>query len=153
LKITIIEKIIGSGLFTGYFPYASGTVGSLAAVLIYLIPGFENPTVMLLFISFFTAIGIPVSTKFENIYGKDPAQCTIDEFVGTWISLLFVPKRAIYILLAFIIWRLFDIIKPFPARQIESIKGGIGIMFDDIISGLYALIIIHMIINLISRMY
>lgn len=153
MKLTIIEKIIGSGLFTGYFPYASGTAGSFAAVLIYLIPGFENPTIMLFFISFFTAIGIPVGTKFEKIYGKDPAQCTIDEFVGTWISLLFVPKKAIFILIAFIIWRIFDIIKPFPARQIENIKGGIGIMFDDIVSGLYALIIIHIIINLISRMY
>ena len=153
MKLTIIEKIIGSGLFTGYFPYASGTVGSFAAVLIYLIPGFENPTVMLFFISFFTAIGIPVSTKFEKIYGKDPAQCTIDEFVGTWISLLFVPKKAIFILVAFIIWRILDIVKPFPARQLEKIKGGVGIMLDDIVSGLYALIIIHIIINLISRMY
>jgi phosphatidylglycerophosphatase A len=153
MKLTIIEKIIGSGLFTGYFPYASGTVGSFAAVLIYLIPGFENPSVMLFFISFFTAIGIPISTKFEKIYGKDPAQCTIDEFVGTWISLLFVPKKAIFIVIAFIIWRILDIFKPFPARQIENIKGGIGIMFDDIVSGLYALVIIHVIINLISRIY
>ena len=150
MKLTIIEKIIGSGLFTGYFPYASGTVGSFAAVLIYLIPGFENPTVMLFFISFFTAIGIPISTKFEKIYGKDPSQCTIDEMVGMWISLLFVPKKIWFIIITFLIWRLLDIIKPFPARWIEKIKGGIGIMLDDIIAGIYTLILIHIIIFLIN---
>lgn len=153
MKLTKIETAIGSGLYTGFSPYFPGTAGSIAAVLIYLIPGFENPTLMLFFIIFFTAVGIPIASNFEKIYGKDPRQCTIDEFVGTWISLLFVPKKAIFILLAFIIWRLLDIFKPFPARQLENIKGGIGIMFDDIVSGLYSLIIIHILVSLTSRMY
>jgi phosphatidylglycerophosphatase A len=145
--------VIGSGLYTGFSPYMPGTVGSFAAVLIYLIPGFENPTLMLFFIIFFTAIGIPIAGKFEKVYGKDPRQCTIDEFVGTWISLLFVPKRAILIVTAFIIWRLLDIFKPFPASNLENLKGGIGIMFDDIVSGLYSLIIIHILVSLTGRMY
>ncbi len=153
MNLTKIELVLGSGLLTGFSPFAPGTVGSFAAVLVYLIPGFENPTIMLFFIVSFTVIGIPIATKFEKIYGKDPRQCTIDEFVGTWISLLFVPKRAIFILIAFIIWRLLDILKPYPARQLEDMKGGAGIMFDDVVSGIYSLIIIHIIISLTSRMY
>jgi phosphatidylglycerophosphatase A len=66
LKINLIEKVIGSGLFTGYIPYASGTFGSLAAIIIYLIPGFENPTIMFIAISFFLVIGAQIGSKFEK---------------------------------------------------------------------------------------
>jgi phosphatidylglycerophosphatase A len=146
LKLNLIEKLLGSGFYTGYVPFASGTFGSLAAVLIYLIPGFENPTVLLLSISIFTVIGVNLGTKFEKIYGRDPKECTIDEFVGTWISLLFLPKNVLFISGAFIIWRLFDIIKPFPANSVEKIKGGWGIVLDDVISGFYSFIVIQIIL-------
>lgn len=146
MKLNLIEKLLGSGFYTGYVPFASGTFGSLAAVLIYLIPGFENPTVLLLSISIFTVIGVNLGTKFEKIYGRDPKECTIDEFVGTWISLLFLPKNVLFISGAFIIWRLFDIIKPFPANSVEKIKGGWGIVLDDVISGFYSFIVIQIIL-------
>ncbi|MBL1213649.1 MAG: phosphatidylglycerophosphatase A [Ignavibacteriae bacterium] len=149
MKLNLIERIIGSGIFTGYIPFASGTFGSLAAIIIYLIPGFENPTIMLIAISFFLVLGAQIGSKFEKIYGKDPKECTIDEFVGTWISLLFLPKNAIYIAGAFLIWRFFDIIKPFPANVIEKIKGGWGIMLDDVVAGFYSFIVIQIIIYFI----
>jgi phosphatidylglycerophosphatase A len=144
-----LKKSWDQDFFTGYIPFASGTFGSLAALAVYLIPGFENPTIMLLLISIFTAIGIPIGSKFEKLYGKDPKQCTIDEFVGMWISLLFVPKNALFVGIAFIIWRLLDILKPFPSRTVEKIKGGWGIMLDDIIAGFYTLIIIQIVIYFI----
>ena len=150
MKLNIIEKTIGSGFFTGYIPFASGTFGSFAAVLIYLIPGFENPTIMLLAISLLTVWGFTLGDKFEGVYGKDPAQFTLDEVVGTWIALLFVPKNLYYIAISFVIWRLLDIVKPFPARQVESLKGGKGIMLDDIIAALYSLILVHIVIYFIS---
>jgi len=146
LKPNNFEKFIGSGFLSGYIPFAPGTFGSLAALLIYLIPGFENPTIMLIFISLTTIAGFYISNKFENEYGKDPPQCTIDEFVGTWISLLFIPKILWLILIDFVIWRVLDILKPFPARQLEKLNGGLGIMIDDIISGVYSLIIVHIFI-------
>ena len=93
MKINIIEKFIGSGFFSGYIPFAPGTFGSLIALFIYLIPGMENPTILLLLISLFSVVGIKIGTKFEAIYGKDPKQCTIDEMVGMWITLLFIPKK------------------------------------------------------------
>jgi phosphatidylglycerophosphatase A len=146
MKINIIEKIIGSVFFTGYIPIASGTFGSFVALVIYFIPGFENPTYMILAISLFFILGISISDKFEKIYGKDPKQCTIDELVGTWIALLFVPKTLLFVSISFVLWRISDIIKPFPARQLESLKGGLGIMIDDIIAAIYSLIVTHIII-------
>jgi phosphatidylglycerophosphatase A len=146
MKLNFLEKILGSVFFTGYIPIASGTFGSFAALVIYLIPGFENPTVMILAISFFFVLGIGISEKFEKIYGKDPKQCTIDELVGTWIALLFIPKTILFVSISFVLWRISDIIKPFPARQLERLKGGLGIMIDDVIAATYSLIVTHIII-------
>lgn len=150
MKINVLERTLGSGFFTGYIPFASGTFGSLFALAIYLIPGFENPTILLTLISLFSIIGIYVGSKFEEVYGKDPSQCTIDEFVGMWITLLFVPKYIWYIVIAFVIWRILDIVKPFPVNILEKIKGGWGIMLDDIAAGLYSLILVHIIIYFIN---
>jgi len=145
------EFLIGSGLYSGKIKFASGTWGSLVALLIYLIPGFENPALMLLFISFFTVIGIKIGTKFETVYGKDPKEFTLDEVVGMWISLLFIPKKIWYIALVFVVWRAMDIIKIPPAKQAEKLKGGLGIMLDDIIAAFYCLIISNLLINFIQK--
>ena len=146
MKLNFVEKLIGSGFYSGFIPFAPGTFGSFVALLIYLIPGFENPTILLFVISLFTVLGISLGTKFESIYGKDPKQCTIDEMVGMWISLIFIPKKIWFIAFAFVIWRVLDIIKPFPANISEKLNGGIGIMLDDIIAAFYTLVIIHIII-------
>ena len=139
----MIYKIIGSGLFSGYIPFASGTFGSLVAVIIYLIPGFENyfiiiPSIIVLFL-----LGIYIGNYFEKLYGKDPKEFTLDEIVGTWITFSIIPKEFFYIIIAFCIWRFLDIVKPFPAKNAESLKGGLGIMLDDVVSAMYSLIIIY----------
>jgi phosphatidylglycerophosphatase A len=148
LKINSFEKFIGSGFYTGYSPFISGTVGSLAALIIYLIPGFEQLFVIIPSIVIFMVYGIYVGTKFEAEYGKDPAQCTIDEVVGMWISLVGLPKTFAIVAIAFILWRILDIIKPPPARNLERLKGGLGIMIDDVISGIYTLIIMLLVVYL-----
>ena len=148
MKINSFEKFIGSGFFTGYFPVASGTVGSIAAIVIYLIPGFENLFVIIPATLVIIFYGIYIGTKFEAEYGKDPAQCTIDEVAGTWISLIALPKTFGIIIAAFFLWRILDIIKPPPARNLERLKGGLGIMIDDVISGIYTLIIMHLVVYL-----
>lgn len=142
------QKMIGSGFYTGYIPLAPGTFGSLAALIFYLIPGFETLYIILPTIFLGALLGIYLGTKFEKVYGKDPSQFTFDEFIGMWISLLLIPKSPLYILWVFIIWRIFDIIKPFPARKFEQLQGGLGIMADDIISGIYTLIIVQIVINI-----
>ena len=146
MKLNFLEKLLGSGFYTGYIPFIPGTFGSIGALIIYYIPGFENPLILIPAIIIFTFYGIFVGNKFENVYGKDPSQCTIDEFVGMWISLLFLPKTFKISILIFIIWRILDIIKPFPARNFEKFKGGLGIVLDDVASGIYSLIIVHLIL-------
>jgi len=151
LKINIFEKFIGSGFYTGYFPVASGTIGSLAAIVIYLIPGFENLFIIIPATIIFMAYGIYVGTKFEAQYGKDPSECTVDEVVGTWISLLALPKTLWVIVATFFLWRILDIIKPPPARNLERLNGGLGIMIDDVISGFYTLLIMHLVVYLLGK--
>lgn len=146
MRLNFFEKLLGSGFYTGYITFIPGTFGSLAALIIYYIPGFENPLILIPAIIIFTFYGIYIGNKFESIYGKDPSECTIDEVVGMWISLLFLPKILLISLLTFVLWRILDIIKPFPARNFEKLKGGIGIMMDDITSGIYSLIIVHIIL-------
>ena len=150
MKINFFEKFIGSGFYTGYSPYISGTVGSLAALIIYLIPGFENLFIIVPAIIIFMVYGIYVGNKFESEYGKDPSQCTVDEVVGTWISLIALPKTIGIIITAFFLWRIFDVTKPAPARNLERLKGGLGIMIDDVISGIYTLIIMHLVVYLLG---
>lgn len=147
-QINWFEKIIGSAFFTGYIPIASGTFGSLVGVLFYFIPGFENLFIILPAIIILFVYGVFVATKFEKVYGKDPSQCTVDEIVGTWIALIAIPKTILLTLTSFLIWRALDIIKPFPARDSEKLNGGWGIMIDDVISGFYSLLIIHLIVYL-----
>jgi phosphatidylglycerophosphatase A len=152
VKINLIEKIVGSGLYTGYIPLASGTFGSIVALLIYFfVPHFEELYIIVPSILIFSLWGIKIGTKFESLYGKDPAECTIDEVVGMWITLLLLPKNILISLIAFTVWRTLDIIKPFPASKSEALEGGLGIMMDDIISAVYSLIIVHLILVIFGK--
>jgi phosphatidylglycerophosphatase A len=152
LKLNQIEKLIGSGFYTGFIPKASGTFASALALLIFLIPGFENPTFLMFIISVSIVLGVQIAKKFEALYGKDPSQFTLDEFIGTWITLLFIPKKIWFLLPAFVLWRIIDIYKPFPAKLLESAKGGWGVVLDDVASGLYSFVIVQLTIHLINML-
>jgi phosphatidylglycerophosphatase A len=141
--MSIVKIILGSGLFSGYIPFAPGTFGSLVALFIFFIPGFENIYILLPAIILTFIIGIPLGNYFEKMYGKDPKEFTLDEFVGTWITFSIIPKDYLLILIGFIVWRTLDIIKPYPANKLESLNGGLGIMIDDLVSGMYSLLFMY----------
>ena len=132
-----LVKLFASGLYSGYSPVASGTVGSAVALAIYFIPGFEQTWLMLAVILIAFFLGVKASLAMEQRYGHDPGEVTIDEMVGMWISLLFLPKDLFVAGLAFLFFRIFDIIKPYPARKFDNVRGGLGIMMDDVIAGVY----------------
>ena len=148
-KLNSIENLIGSGIYTGFIPFASGTFASLLAVFIYFIPGFENLYIIIPVTVISFLIGIPIGTKFETQFGKDPAQCTIDEFTGTWISLMFIPKDVTFIAISFFVWRMLDIFKPYPANKMENLSGGLGIMMDDVVAGLYTCLFVNVLYRVI----
>ena len=79
----------------------------------------------------------------ERRYGHDPAEVTIDEVVGMWISLFLLPKKILVALAAFVLFRLLDIIKPPISRRFDRMHGGVGIMMDDVIAGIYANVILQ----------
>lgn len=141
-------KALASGLFSGYSPIASGTVGSLVALAFYFIPGFEQPLVMIPVGFFVFLFGMQAADRMEARLGHDPAEVTIDEIVGMWVSLLLLPKSLPVALSAFLIFRLLDIVKPFPARKFDNIRGGIGIMMDDVIAGVYTNLFLHLALSI-----
>jgi phosphatidylglycerophosphatase A len=144
----IFHIIIASGFGTGFSPFAPGTAGALLATIIWIVLAFLVPPYTLLLITIalivlFTILGIWSANVLEKDWGKDPSRVVVDEMVGVWIPLLAVDADHLYyVLLAFVLFRLFDIYKPLGIRKMESLKGGVGVMMDDIVAGLYSLIIL-----------
>jgi len=148
----ILIKIIASGLGTGYSPLASGTAGSLLALILYWFV-FPHSTIFLglVLIPVFI-ISIPVSTAAEKIYGKkDDSRIVIDEIVGYWVSVIFLPYSIKAALIAFFLFRIFDVIKPFYIRRSQNLPGGWGVVLDDVFAGILTNLILQIfkILNLI----
>ena len=135
---------IATGGYSGYARIVPATVGSFVGLLLFL-PLATSPFVaQLAFTGGFLGLGIWVAGRAEETLKIiDPRPIVIDEIVGMWISLLLLPNRIIYFLAAFILFRLFDVIKPFPARQAEYLRAGWGIMLDDVVAGLYTNALLH----------
>lgn len=97
-------------------------------------------------------LGAIVSNKAEKDFGQDARPIVIDEVLGMGLALLFVPKKIIYYVIAFVLFRLFDIVKPFPARQAERLPGGWGVMADDLVAGVYANVVMQVILKLVKNL-
>ena len=91
-------------------------------------------------------LGVWSGSEIEREKGKDPQIVVIDEVVGQWIALLLVPQTMIWFAVSFLLFRFFDILKPWPINQLQSLPGGWGIMIDDVLAGIYANIIIQLIL-------
>ncbi len=131
--------------YVGFFPKAPGTIGSFVALLLampfFLLFRQPNYYLFIVALTFLTIIGFGVSEAYSNRTGiEDPKEVVIDELIGQWLVLAFItPKIWWHWLLAFALFRLFDIIKPFPVDYFDKkVKGGIGIMLDDIVAGIMA---------------
>jgi phosphatidylglycerophosphatase A len=135
--VGFFPKAFASGLFSGYSPIASGTVGSAVGLAIYWIPGFENPVLMAAVCVLVFALGVRTSGEMEKVYGHDPSEVTIDEVLGMWISLILLPKSILISAVGFFMFRILDIFKPYPAGLFDKLHGGKAIMLDDVISALY----------------
>lgn len=146
-KFPVTHKIIATACGFGFFPYGPGTMGAVFAILIWL-PLFlwcpydvwVGVTIGLTLL--FTAVGAWSSGIAEDFWGEDPSRVVIDEVVGMWITLLAVPCHAAWWqpVVAFILFRFYDIAKPLGVRQMEKLPGGIGIMADDVLAGIYGAI-------------
>ena len=133
--------------FLGQVPYGPGTVGSFIAIPLVLVLQ-NRPFSLLLSCALLVVLAVwtsdVVAAKFNQ---KDPQEIVIDEFCGLLISFLFLPIRWQTLLAGFFLFRFFDITKPAAIRQIEQIPNGFGIVFDDLMAGVYTNFILHILIR------
>ncbi len=130
-----------TGLGTGYIPIAPATFGCLISVIIwYFLVDF--PLIYwAVFLNLFIW-GMVISQEFVKDWGKDPRKIVVDEYATLLLPLYFVPKRILPLVLVFILFRIFDVIKPPPLREFENLPGAWGIMLDDLGAGIYTALII-----------
>ena len=138
-----VSEIISTVFFIGRLPFAPGTWCSFVALLAWFFLRFYIEGVFILYASlvlFF--IGVAVSTiHAEALKDEDPAEIVIDEWVGQWIALWMVPHSFIWGFVSFSFFRIFDIFKLGPVQSMDDIKSGTGIMMDDVIAGIFALLV------------
>jgi phosphatidylglycerophosphatase A len=132
----------------GYLPFMPGTFASLSGIIIvYILRGrldaYIGVTAILL------SLGLFLGREAEKIFKrKDPPQVVIDEVAGMLISLAFLPLSGILAITGFLLFRILDTLKPFPAGRIQGLHGGMGIMADDIVAGFYTNIILQAVVRL-----
>ncbi len=147
-KITILT--LSTFFYVGYLPFIPGTFGSIAAILLfYLIKG--NLFTYILLTAILLIIGFLVAGQAERILNRKDAPCiVIDEVGGIFLSFLFLPLDIKIIVIGFLLFRLLDAIKPYPADRLQRIKGSVGIMSDDIVAGFYTNIILQVVCRFAS---
>ena len=138
--MTRLAVFIATVGYCGYFPFAPGTVGSAAGLLFYaLVWWTKSPIVEVAMIAAVFAAGVWAGTTAERYFGGvDPGPIVIDEVVGMLITLAFIPVGWSGALAGFVLFRIFDVIKPFPAGRLEALHGGLGVMADDAMAAVYA---------------
>ena len=145
-RLAVVLATVG---YVGHFPVAPGTAGSAAALLLYVMlrwigspPAVDVGVIVGLF-----AVGCWAGSVAEAHYGRtDPGYVVLDEVIGMLLTLLFVPVTWTGVLVGFLLFRGFDIVKPFPARQCERMHGGLGIMADDAVAGIYGNLALRLVI-------
>ena len=125
--------------YIGYVPIAPGTAGSLAALALYApVRWFGSPAIELVTVIAVLVIGVWAAHGTERALRlKDPGPVVIDEVLGMLVTLAFMPLSISGIVAGFVLFRIFDVIKPFPAGRLEHLPGGFGIMADDAMAGIY----------------
>ena len=130
--------IIGTGFGSGLAPLAPGTAGSLLALLIYSFsPADEDSVALFALIGVGFFVGIWSTGTLISSSESDPRRAVFDEFVGVWVTCLFLPKTVWWLAAAFFCFRVLDVAKPWPIRRLERLHGGLGIMADDLLAGIY----------------
>jgi phosphatidylglycerophosphatase A len=140
-----------TGFGVGYSPLAPGTLGTLIAIPVYyFLSQIPSPVYEITLIGFFF-LSVWISKNAEIFFGKqDDPRIVIDEMMGFLITMLWVPRATLFVIIGFFLFRFFDILKPLPIRHLEKrLKGGFGVVLDDVLAGIYANVILH----IIGRIY
>lgn len=134
-----VALILSTWFGAGYAPVAPGTFGTLAAVPLVIPMGILGGWYGLVVLIVVTGTGIWASHRSRELLGReDPSQVVIDEVAGYLLTLFLLPINWITLTAGFFLFRFFDILKPWPVNRAEQLKGGLGIVADDLLAGIYA---------------
>lgn len=134
--------------YVGFFPIAPGTAGSAAALVVYAVERWVGaPAFEVLVVAAVCAAGLWASTRSEALLGgTDPGPVVIDEVAGMLLTLLWLPLSIGGVVAGFLLFRVFDIVKPFPARRLEQLPAGWGVMLDDVVAGVYGHVALRLLV-------
>jgi phosphatidylglycerophosphatase A len=138
--VTRVAIFVATAGYAGYVPVAPGTAGSLVGLLVYgLVRWTGSGLVEVGSIVALFAVGVWAGTSAERQFGGiDPGPVVIDEVVGMLLTLAWIPVGLTGAATGFVLFRIFDVIKPFPARRLEGLHGGLGVMADDAMAAVYS---------------
>jgi len=147
MKKINLNTMFVSVLGIGFIPIASGTFGSLAGLVIGYFLNLLSYNLFFLFIPTLFILGVIASNTYQKMTGeKDSSVIVIDEVVGQLIAMMFVMDNIVLVFISFIIFRIFDILKPWPASYADKkMSDGFGVMLDDVFAGIYAAILVCLI--------
>ncbi|MCH7949146.1 MAG: phosphatidylglycerophosphatase A [Candidatus Dadabacteria bacterium] len=139
-----IAKLIATVFYVGLIPIAPGTFGTIAAIPLFYALSFTPLYLYLAITVLIILISVWASGVAEEIFGKtDPGVVVADEVCGYLVTMILVPVTLGNIFFGFLLFRLFDIAKPYPIRKFERLPGGLGIVMDDVMAGVYSCITLH----------
>jgi phosphatidylglycerophosphatase A len=143
--VTRLAVFLATAGYCGYFPIAPGTVGSAAGLVVYLIVWWTHSrSVEAVLIALVFVVGTWAATHAERYFGAiDPGPVVIDEVLGMLITLAFMRVGFAAAIAGFLLFRIFDVIKPWPANRLEHFHGGFGIMADDAMAGVYSNLVLR----------
>ena len=143
--------IIATGFYSGYLPKAPGTWGSLVGLLLFFLLHTLSLEIYLAVVAGIFLVGTFAAGEAEKIMDhQDPGLVVIDEIVGMLVTMIAIPATPLAMALGFALFRIFDIWKPFPVGFVDQrLHGGLGIMLDDIVAGIYSLIILQLLFRFI----
>ena len=137
--LDVLATVVATGLGSGYAPFAPGTAGSLVGLALFWPVSHLPLAGQALVTALVFALGVAAAGHFARRIGiEDPGLVVADEVVGMWVSLLGLPLTGVNAIAGFVLFRIFDVFKPYPARDLERLPGGWGIMCDDVMAGVYA---------------
>jgi len=136
----------------GLVPWASGTLGTVAALPLVFLFAHAGPWPALILVAAALLFAIWIADQAQKVLAQDdPREIVIDEVAGLLVSLLWIPLSFFNVLSGLLLFRLFDIIKPYPIKKIENLPGGFGIVLDDVLAGIYANVALRLMILIISK--
>lgn len=140
-----LHEILSSFFGIGYIKKGGGTVAAIATAIIWFVAVAEPDSMMVLGVTLLvTVYGVWAGNEVERNWGKDSSKVVLDEVAGMLVALLFIPVSVVNVIIAIVLFRFFDILKPLMIRRLEKLPGGWGVMGDDVLAGIYSNIVLQL---------